>query len=140
VNREQTKLNQSHDRMTFTMQSPAERDAWMRAFPHPLPVTHRMEIGWSVNALGQNVLTAQPVEKSRDELMESLVAEPPAALNGKPQAPAAPPSDVLTQLDSLGDDALAVEAAQAGVELKGNESRAQVMALILDKLTAPPAK
>lgn len=136
MDRAQRKLDQSHDEMTFTMQSPAERDAWMRAFPHPMPATHYQHWSWGTNALGQAVLTTRP------ELILAAPIQPPESALAiaeqlNPIDPAPPVTDALAKIEALSEPDLLVAAAENGVTLQGAESRAQIVALILDKLTAP---
>jgi hypothetical protein len=152
MDRDQRKLDPSHDEMTFTMVTPAERDSWMRTFPHPMPATHVHRITWGTNERGQAVLTVRPEPRAGfvPEVSPAPAAVP--AVAGAVVAPtvdAAQPAltpvapagdDVLARIEGLSEPDLLVAAAENEVPLKGDESRAQIVALILDKLTAPAAK
>src|SRR4051812_14185201 len=48
MNRSQLPISgdSSHDQMLFELVTPGERDAWMRAFPNPLPEPYRYQVDW----------------------------------------------------------------------------------------------
>jgi hypothetical protein len=141
LGRDQQKVDGSHDRMTFKMQSTTEQGKWERVFPNPTPATHYLHYEWN-----GNVLTVEPRVKP-------VLAEAEIPPDGKLTINGTSATDLLLRtpapdaerlkLEALTEPQLLTLAAERGVavevdgkgKLKG--TKAQLVAKILSHKPAP---
>jgi hypothetical protein len=127
------KVDESHDRMFFRMESTGERDKWMRTFPDPIPATHRLMHRWHVHPkTGMSALVIEMVPVGQTG---PGAEEPSAAVGPAVNDAAVAERDVLhAKLKVMNDADLETYAAERGVSWGKKATRAQRVAMVLDKM------
>lgn len=112
------RIDDSHNRHVCKMAGTTDRDEYLRCFPNPMPATHRLAYQWT------------------DE-MTLVIGPEPIPITEQALGPGNPKSPVLpAELKSLSNKELKTKAAELGVNVAGNASRAQLESAIATKVTA----
>jgi hypothetical protein len=125
--------DESHDMMTFTLEGEREYQEYARVFPDPLPSTHRLAYRWDENDRGQRVLKVRVVPVPAGGPGKQPPAPPATPTNdGTPNDRAAATEARRKELDARTKADLQTLGAELGLDLVDAQTKAQMVALILE--------